>query len=68
MRAKKYHVTEIFPCIIFHNYVLLSAYFRRFHACLFVWWCFSDNISVISCLWRFVFYLDRFPCNTEKRG
>jgi len=21
-RAKKYHVTEIFPCIIFHNYVL----------------------------------------------
>jgi hypothetical protein len=22
MRAKKYHVTEIFPCTIFHNYVL----------------------------------------------
>jgi hypothetical protein len=27
MHAKKYHITEVFSCIIFHNYVLWSAHF-----------------------------------------
>jgi hypothetical protein len=29
-------LAEIFPCKIFHNYVLRSAHFRRVDACLFV--------------------------------
>ena len=45
MPAKKYPVTEIFPYIIFHNYVLWSAHFCRFYACLFVWWCLKRQFQ-----------------------
>ena len=71
MRAKKYHVTEIFTCIIFHNYVLWSAHFHCFYACLFVWWClkcqFQQYFSYMVAVPFFFFWIDFFAIK-RKRG
>jgi hypothetical protein len=71
MRAKKYYVTEIFLCIIFHNYVLWRAHFRRFYACLFVWWClkrqFQQYFSYIVAVTCYFISID-FLAIKSKRG
>ena len=42
MRAKKYLVTEIFPYIIFHNYVLWSTHWCRF----FFYYVWIDFLAI----------------------